>query len=435
MRGFESILKIGELRKKIFYTFLLLAVYRLGGHIPVPGINGDALTEAFSSGGGGLMGMYDLFVGGALQRASVFALGIMPYISASIIIQLLTSVFPYFERLKKEGEAGRQKMTEITRYATVVLAMIQGLGISQYIIGMNSQVPGVVPNPGLGFTIQTVVTLITGTIFVMWLGERITERGIGNGISLIIFAGIVGRLPGALISIYRDVFVLQQTGFLTAVFLGFFMFAVIAFVVLMTEAQRRIPVTYAKQVKGRKVYGGQNTHIPIRLNTAGVIPVIFSQAFMMFPSSIAMFFPGSGIDTWVAKYLSPGGAIYITVYCLLIILFAYIYTAITFNPQDLADNMKKYGGFIPGRKPGKSTAKYIEKVLVRVTLPGALFLAAVAVMPMLLTRHANVNFMFGGTSLLIVVGVALETLRQIETHLLMRHYDGFLSKGKIRGRR
>lgn len=434
MRGFENILKIPELRKKIFYTFLLLAVYRVGGHIPVPGIDGNALNQAFAQ-GGGLMGMYDLFVGGALRRASVFALGIMPYISASIIIQLLTSVFPYFERLKKEGEAGRQKMTEITRYGTVILAFIQGLGISQYLIGLNSQGMMIVPNPGIGFTVQTVVTLITGTIFVMWLGERITERGIGNGISLIIFAGIVGRLPGALVSLYQDVFVLQQTGFITAIFLGVFMFAVVAFVVLMTESQRRIPVTYAKQVRGRKVYGGQSTHIPLRLNTAGVIPVIFAQAFMMFPSSIAMFFPNSGVDTWVNTHLAPGSAIYITIYTLLIILFAYVYTAITFNPQDLADNMKKYGGFIPGRKPGKSTAKYIEKVLVRVTLPGAIFLAAVAVLPMIMTRYANVNFMFGGTSLLIVVGVGLETLRQIETHLLMRHYDGFLSKGKIRGRR
>ncbi|MBN2586918.1 MAG: preprotein translocase subunit SecY [Candidatus Fermentibacteraceae bacterium] len=434
MRGFENVLKIPELRKKIFYTFLLLAVYRIGGHIPVPGIDGDALSRAFAQ-GGGLMGMYDLFVGGALARASVFALGIMPYISASIIIQLLTSVFPYFERLKKEGEAGRQKMTEITRYGTVVLALIQGLGISQYLIGLNSQGMMIVPHPGIGFTIQTVVTLITGTIFVMWLGERITERGIGNGISLIIFAGIVGRLPGAMVSLYQDVFVLQQTGFITAIFLGVFMFAVVAFVVLMTESQRKIPVTYAKQVRGRKVYGGQSTHIPLRLNTAGVIPVIFAQAFMMFPSSIAMFFPNSGIDTWVNTHLAPGGAIYITIYSLLIILFAYVYTAITFNPQDLAENMKKYGGFIPGRKPGKSTAKYIEKVLVRVTLPGSIFLAAVAVLPMLMTRYVNVNFMFGGTSLLIVVGVGLETLRQIETHLMMRHYDGFLSKGKIRGRR
>jgi len=434
MRGFENILKIPELRKKIFYTFLLLAVYRVGGHIPVPGIDGHALSMAFAQ-GGGLMGMYDLFVGGALARASVFSLGIMPYISASIIIQLLTSVLPYFERLKKEGEAGRQKMTEITRYGTVLLALIQGLGISQYLIGLNSQGAMIVPHPGIGFTVQTVVTLITGTIFVMWLGERITERGIGNGISLIIFAGIVGRLPGAIVSLYQDVFVLQQTGFITAIFLGVFMFAVVAFVVLMTESQRKIPVTYAKQVRGRKVYGGQSTHIPLRLNTAGVIPVIFAQAFMMFPSSIAMFFPNSGIDTWVNSVLAPGSALYITIYSLLIILFAYVYTAITFNPQDLADNMKKYGGFIPGRKPGKSTAKYIERVLVRVTLPGSIFLAAVAVMPMLMSRYMNVNFMFGGTSLLIVVGVALETLRQIETHLLMRHYDGFLSKGKIRGRR
>ena len=434
MRGFDNVMKIPELRKKIFYTFGLLAIYRLGGFIPVPGINSHALQAAFA-GGGGVMGMFDLFVGGALQRASIFALGIMPYISASIIVQLLGSVLPYFEKLKKEGEAGRQKMTEITRYGTVLLATIQGLGISQYIIGMNQQVPGVVPNPGIAFTIQTVLTLVTGTIFVMWLGERIGERGIGNGISLIIFAGIVGRIPSDIGTLYNDIFVLQQTSFITGIFLIVFMFAVVAFVVVMTEAQRRIPVSYAKQVRGRKVYGGQSTHIPLRLNTAGVIPVIFSQSFMMFPSTLAMFFPNSGISDWVNGWLAPGGFLYITIYSTLIILFAYVYTAMVFNPQDLADNMKKQGGFIPGRKPGKSTAKYIEKVLVRVTLPGALFLAAVAVLPMVMMRYVGLNFMFGGTSLLIVVGVALETLRQIETHLLMRHYDGFLAKGRIRGRR
>jgi preprotein translocase subunit SecY len=434
MRGFDSIMKIPELRKKIIYTFGLLAVYRLGGFIPVPGINSHALQEAFAS-GGGVMGMFDLFVGGALSRASIFALGIMPYISASIIVQLLGSVLPYFEKLKKEGEAGRQKMTEITRYGTVLLAFIQGLGISQYLIGLNTQVPGVVPNAGLAFTAQTVLTLIAGTIFVMWLGERIGERGIGNGISLIIFAGIVGDIPGAIISMYRDIFVLQQTNFITGIFLLVFMFAVVAFVVIMTEAQRKIPVSYAKQVRGRKVYGGQSTHIPLRLNTAGVIPVIFAQSFMMFPSTIAMFFPNSDISGWVNNWMAPGGFVYIVIYSALIILFAYVYTAIVFNPQDLADNMKKQGGFIPGRKPGKGTAKYIEKVLVRVTLPGAIFLAAIAVLPMLLMSNAGVSFMFGGTSLLIVVGVALETLRQIETHLLMRHYDGFLAKGRIRGRR
>ncbi len=434
MRGFDSVMKIPELRKKIFYTFGLLAIYRLGGFIPVPGINSHALQEAFSS-GGGVMGMFDLFVGGALRRASIFALGIMPYISASIIIQLLGSVLPYFEKLKKEGEAGRQKMTELTRYGTVLLATIQGLGISQYIVSMNSQMPGVVPNPGIAFTIQTVITLVTGTIFVMWLGERIGERGIGNGISLIIFAGIVGRIPSDLSTLYKDIFVLQQTSFLTGIFLAAFMFAVVAFVVVMTEAQRRIPVSYAKQVRGRKVYGGQSTHIPLRLNTAGVIPVIFAQSFMMFPSTLAMFFPSSDISGWVNTWMAPGSGVYILIYSTLIILFAYVYTAMVFNPQDLADNMKKQGGFIPGRKPGKSTAKYIEKVLVRVTLPGALFLAAIAVLPMLLMRHVGLNFMFGGTSLLIVVGVALETLRQIETHLLMRHYDGFLAKGRIRGRR
>jgi preprotein translocase subunit SecY len=434
MRGFENILKIPELRKKIFYMLMLLAVYRLGGFIPVPGIDALALSEAFR-GSGNIMGIYDLFVGGALSRAGIFSLGIMPYISASIIVQLLTSVMPYFERLKKEGEAGRQKMTEITRYSTVGLGLIQGLGISQYLVGLNAQVPGVVPNPGFAFTVQTVLTLITGTIFVMWLGERITERGIGNGISLIIFAGIVGRLPDAIIAMYRDVFILQQTSFVTAIFLVIFMFAVVAFVVLMTEAQRRIPVTYAKQVRGRKVYGGQSTHIPIRLNTAGVIPIIFAQSFLMFPSSIAMFFPNSGIDDAVNRVFSPGSALYMIVYAALIILFTFVYTAIVFNPNDLAENMKKYGGFIPGRKPGKSTASYIEKVIIRVTLPGSLFLAVIAILPMFLMRNANVDFYFGGTSLLIVVGVALETLRQIETHLLMRHYEGFLAKGRIRGRR
>jgi len=435
MRGFDNILRIPELRRKIFYTLLLLAVYRLGGFIPVPGIDAVALTEAFRSGAGNMMGIYDLFVGGALSRAGIFALGIMPYISASIIIQLLTSVMPYFERLKKEGEAGRAKMNEITRYSTVALGFIQALGISQYLVGLNSQVPGVVPNPGIGFTAQTVLTLITGTIFVMWLGERITERGIGNGISLMIFAGIVGRIPAAITALYRDVFVLQQMSFVTLIFILVFMFAVVAFVVLMTEAQRKIPVTYARQVRGRKVFGGQSTHIPLRLNTAGVIPIIFAQSFLMFPSSIAMFFPNSGIDDAVNRIFSPGSFLYMFVYSALIILFTFVYTALVFNPNDLAENMKKYGGFIPGRKPGKSTANYIEKVLVRVTLPGSLFLAIIAILPMIMMRRANLNFYFGGTSLLIVVGVALETLRQIETHLLMRHYEGFLAKGRIRGRR
>jgi len=342
---------------------------------------------------------------------------------------------PYFERLKKEGEAGRQKMNEITRYSTVGLGFIQALGISQYLVGLNAQVPGVVPNPGVAFTAQTVLTLITGTIFVMWLGERITERGIGNGISLMIFAGIIGRIPAGVIATYRDIFILQQTSIVSVVFLLIFMFAVIAFVVLMTEAQRRIPVTYARQVRGRKVFGGQSTHIPLRLNTAGVIPIIFAQSFLMFPSSIAMFFPNTGIDDAVNRVFSPGSFLYMFVYTVLIILFTFVYTAIVFNPNDLAENMKKYGGFIPGRKPGKPTASYIEKVLIRVTLPGSIFLAIIAILPMLLIRRANINFYFGGTSLLIVVGVALETLRQIETHLLMRHYEGFLSKGRIRGRR
>jgi preprotein translocase subunit SecY len=435
MRGFENIFRIPELKKKIFYTLLLLAVYRLGGFIPVPGIDAVALNEAFRTGAGNIMGIYDLFVGGALSRAGIFSLGIMPYISASIIVQLLTSVMPYFERLKKEGEAGRAKMNEITRYSTVGLGFIQALGISQYLVGLNVQVPGVVPNPGIGFTSQTVPTLITGTIFVMWLGERITERGIGNGISLMIFAGIIGRIPEAALSMYRDVVILQQTSFVTLVFLLVFMFAVIAFVVLMTEAQRRIPVTYARQVRGRKVFGGQSTHIPLRLNTAGVIPIIFAQSFLMFPSSIAMFFPNTNIVDTVNRVFSPGSFLYMFVYALLIILFTFVYTAIVFNPNDLAENMKKYGGFIPGRKPGKPTASYIEKVLIRVTLPGSLFLAIIAILPMLMISNANVNFYFGGTSLLIVVGVALETLRQIETHLLMRHYEGFLAKGRIRGRR
>jgi preprotein translocase subunit SecY len=435
MRGFENIFRIPELKKKIFYTLLLLAVYRLGGFIPVPGIDAVALNEAFRSGAGNIMGIYDLFVGGALSRAGIFSLGIMPYISASIIIQLLTSVMPYFERLKKEGEAGRAKMNEITRYSTVGLGFIQALGISQYLVGLNAQVPGVVPSPGVAFTAQTVLTLITGTIFVMWLGERITERGIGNGISLMIFAGIIGQIPEGIVSTYRDVFILQQTSFVSVIFMLVFMFAVIAFVVLMTESQRRIPVTYARQVRGRKVFGGQSTHIPLRLNTAGVIPIIFAQSFLMFPSSIAMFFPNTGIVDAVNRVFAPGSFLYMFVYSALIILFTFVYTAIVFNPNDLAENMKKYGGFIPGRKPGKPTASYIEKVLIRITLPGSIFLAVIAILPMLLMSSTNTNFYFGGTSLLIVVGVALETLRQIETHLLMRHYEGFLSKGRIRGRR
>jgi preprotein translocase subunit SecY len=431
----ESMFRIPELRRRILFTVGILLVYRLGGHITTPGIDGKALSEWFShSQAGGLFGLYDLFAGGNFSRATVFALGIMPYISASIILQLFGAVIPYFERLRKEGEQGRKKINQMTRYGTVLLALIQSYGIGIFLLSMARQIPGLISMTPFGFQMLTMLTLSAGTIFVMWLGEQITERGIGNGISLIIFIGIVARFPVYFFNTWRQV----RSGDISALFLILLlagMFVVTAIVVAMTQAMRKIPVQYPKRVVGRKMVGGQSTHIPLRVNTAGVIPIIFAQSIIVFPSTLASFFPDSGIVDIVNRIFAPGQVLYITTYSLMIIFFSYFYTAIVLNPVDLAENMKKYGGFIPGIRQGKPTANYIDRILTRITLPGAIYLAAIAVLPDLLIRRGGVPFYFGGTSLLIVVGVALDTLQQIESHLLVRHYDGFLKKTRLRGGR
>lgn len=434
LQVFQNIFKIPELKRRIFITLGFLTVYRLGAHIPTPGVDAQVLTGIFESAQGTVLGMVDLFTGGALKRLTVFALGIMPYISASIILQLLTVVVPYLERLAKEGEQGRKKITQYTRYGTVVLSAVQALGIS---IGLESmQGPAgapVVPVPGWGFRLTTLVTLTAGTAFIMWLGEQITERGIGNGISLIIFAGIVTRLPSAVANTLQSV----QRGDLalfSLIGLLIVMTLVVAAVILMQQGVRKIPVQYAKRVVGRRIYGGQSTHIPLKVNTAGVIPVIFASSIIVFPATVARFVDKPWMQA-VAEQLSPGHVLYTVLYATLIIFFAYFYTAIVFNPTDLAENMKKYGGYIPGVRPGKRTAGYIDSVLTRITLSGAIFLALIAILPQFLTQALNVPFYFGGTALLIVVGVALDTMQQIESHLLTRHYEGFMKKGKLRGRR
>lgn len=431
----QSIFKIPELRRRILITLGLLIVFRVGCYVPVPGIDGSALAEALQRMQGTLLGLYDMFAGGAFSRATVFALGIMPYISSSIIMQLLTAVIPYFEKLQKEGEEGRKKITQYTRYGTVILAILQGYGISAYLERMPVATSRpIVPDPGIGFRLMTVITLTAGTIFLMWLGEKITEKGIGNGISLLIFTGIIARYPNDILRTF-DALRSGQLNFFTLVLLLLVMVFIIAGVIVMTQGMRKIPVQYAKRVVGRKIYGGHSTHIPLRVNTAGVIPIIFAQAILMFPTSIATWFGRAEISDIVNIYMSPGSLLYNVLYAVIIVFFAYFYTAIVFNPQDLADNMQKYGGFIPGIRPGKRTAEYIDRVLTRITLPGAIFLAFIAILPSIFIYKFHAPFVFGGTGLLIVVGVALDTLQQIESHLLMRHYEGFLKRGKLRGRR
>ncbi|MCJ7576883.1 MAG: preprotein translocase subunit SecY [candidate division Zixibacteria bacterium] len=432
---FENVFKIPELRKRILFTLALLVVYRLGGHVPTPGIDPQALGEFFRTMRGSLFGLYDMFVGGAFQKATIFSLGIMPYISASIIIQLLGAVVPYFQKLQKEGEEGRRKITQYTRYGTVLIGAMQAFGTSVYLESIPASAIGryVVPNPGMGFKLLTMITFTCGTIFIMWLGEQITEKGIGNGISLIIMIGIIARLPGGVIDEVRMLF-MGERNFFAEVFLIALMVVVVASIVLVTRAQRKIPVQYAKRVIGRKMYGGQSTHIPLSVNTAGIIPIIFAQSIMSGPLTLSTFFPNNEFMQNFSLWFSPGSVLYSAIYALLIIFFAYFYTAIVFNPVDLADNMRKYGGFIPGIRPGKRTSEYIDRILTRITLPGAIFFAMIAVLPYFMMKGMNVQFYFGGTGLLIVVGVALDTLQQIESHLLMRHYDGFMKKGKIKGR-
>jgi preprotein translocase subunit SecY len=430
-----SIFKIPELRRRVLFTLALLVVFRLGSYVPVPGIDSSALAAALQGMKGTLLGLYDMFAGGAFSRATVFALGIMPYISASIILQLLTAVIPYFEKLQKEGEEGRKKITQYTRYGTVLLSFIQGYGISIFLENMPvASASPIVPMGGLPFRLMTTVTLTAGTIFLMWLGEQISDKGIGNGISLLIFTGIIARYPNDWLRTFESMRVGSMKLF-TLIILAIIMVFIIASVIVMTQAMRKIPVQYAKRVIGRRVYGGQSTHIPLRVNTAGVIPIIFAQSILMFPSSIATFFGKAGFLETVSRIMSPSSVVYNVLYAIIIIFFTYFYTAIVFNPNDLADNMQKYGGFIPGIRPGKKTSEYIDRVLTRVTLPGAIFLAFIAILPSVFIYKFQAPFYFGGTGLLIVVGVALDTLQQIESHLIMRHYEGFLKRGKLRGRR
>jgi len=447
LKALANSFKIPDLRKKLFITLALLSVYRVGAYIPSPGVNGAALMQFFEnmsrSQGGTLFGIMNMFSGGALTRLTIFALGIMPYISASIILQLLVTVIPHLEKLSKEGEAGRRKIIQYTRYGTVVLAIVQSFFISLWLENpARFQGLKVVDNPGLAFRFLTVVTLTTGTAFIMWLGEQIQERGIGNGISLIITAGIISRLPTALYQVFALVSPFspenRQLNPFTLVFMSIIGIAVIVAVILITQGQRRIPVQYAKRIIGRKVYGGQSTYIPLRVNQAGVIPIIFAQSIILFPATVAGFIPNAGLQR-IAQSLVRGQLLYTVFYSLLIIFFAYFYTAISFNPADVADNMKKYGGFVPGVRPGRSTAEYFDFIITRITLPGAIFLAFIAVFPDMLGAWLKVPYLiasfFGGTALLIVVGVMLDTMRQIESQLLMRHYEGFMKKGRIRGRR
>jgi len=434
LKSISNIFKIPDLKKKILFTGLILIIYRLGSFIPIPGINAAALEQFLGNAaksGGNLFGMFDLFVGGNLGRASVFALGIMPYITTSIVIQLLGGVIPFFERLKKEGAEGQKKIAQYTRYGTVAIASFNAIGISVF---LQSGVEGAVPHPGFLFIFTSVITMVTGVMFIMWLGEQITEHGIGNGISLIIFAGIIARYPQGFYQMFQMVQA-QAMSIFMAVLVLIVMVVVTASVVLVTEGLRKIPVQYAKRIVGRKVYGGQSTHIPLKVNTAGVIPIIFAQAILMFPRTIATFFKDSDFMNSVVQVLSPGEWLYTILYMGFIIFFAYFYTAMVMNPIEMAENMKKYGGFIPGRKPGKKTSDYINSVLVRITLPGAVFFAIIAVIPEFLQKWTNLPFYFGGTGLIIIVGVALDTLQQIESHLVMRHYEGFMKKGKLRGRR
>jgi preprotein translocase subunit SecY len=432
--GFGNIFKIPELRKRLIFTAALLAVYRVGVHVPTPGIDAAALKDFFDSMQGTIFSVFNTFTGGALEQLSVFALGIMPYISASIIIQLLTVVIPHLEQLKKEGDQGRKKITQYTRYGTVALSIIQGTMLAIGLESMRSPTGApVVFDGGWDFRLMTVITLTAGTAFIMWLGEQITERGIGNGISLIIFAGIVARTPAAIANTFRQVQLGEMSIFIMVI-LAVFMVAVVGFIIFVEQGQRRIPVQYAKRVVGRRMYGGQSTHLPLKINSSGVIPPIFASSIIMFPATIAQFFAEVQWLKDITDYMQPGGLIYNLIFVGFIVFFCYFYTAVTFNPVDVADNMKKHGGYIPGIRPGKRTADYIDRVLTRITLGGAIYVSVVCVLPTILIGQVNVQFYFGGTALLIVVGVAIDTISQMESHMLSRHYEGFLKKGGIRGR-
>ncbi len=431
---FKSIFKVEELRKRILFTLGILIVYRIGGHVPTPGVDGAVLSQFFGQ-GDSIFSLLDMFAGGAFAKATIFALGIMPYISASIMLQLLGAVIPFLQRLQREGEEGRRKITQYTRYLTVLIAMLQAWGTAGFLTTItNTSGVSAVYMDTVWFIPLTILTFTAGCIFIMYLGEQITEKGIGNGISLIIFIGIIARFPEAVVQEVQMLWFGSRSILVEMVMVGT-MIAVIAAVIIVTRAQRKIPVQYPRKVVGRKVFGGQQTHLPLSVNSAGVIPIIFAQSIMFLPSTVAQLFPETDwIQNLVAVWLAPGGWAYSIIYGLIIVFFGYFYTAIVFNPMEIADNMRKNGGYIPGIRPGKNTSQYIEGILTRITLPGAIFFAAIAVLPWVLISQLNVNFFFGGTGLLIIVGVALDTLQQIESHLMMRHYDGFMKKGKIRGR-
>jgi preprotein translocase subunit SecY len=432
--GFANTANIPELRRRVIFTFLMLAVYRIGVQIPTPGINGEALADFFAKNMQTLFGMFNMFSGGALANFSIFALGIMPYISASIIIQLLTVVIPQLEALSKEGEAGRRKITQYTRYGTVGLSLIQGMFISVGLEGMTGPAgAAIVITPGWQFKLMTMITLTSGTAFIMWLGEQMSERGIGNGISLIIFAGIVARMPAAVGNTFQQVSAGQMTVFFLPILLAM-MIVVIGLIIFCETAQRRIPVQYAKRVVGRRVYGGQSSHLPLKINISGVIPPIFASSIMMFPATIGGLIQIDWVQR-VSASLHPGTLFYNIFYVGFIVFFCFFYTAVTFNPVDVSENLKKNGGFIPGIRPGKKTADFIDKVLTRLTVIGAIYVSAICVLPTILINKLNVPFYFGGTALLIVVGVAIDTIAQVESHLVMRNYEGFMKKGRIKGRR
>ncbi len=447
LEAFVNTLKIPDLRKKILLTLALIAVYRIGAYIPTPGVDGAKLAIFFNnlarSQGGALFGIMNMFSGGAISRLTIFALGIMPYISSSIILQLLTAVIPALERLAKEGEAGQKKIVQYTRYGTVALAIVQSFFIAVWLENpARFQGLQIVQFPGWSFRILTVITLTSGTAFIMWLGEQIQEYGIGNGMSLIITAGIISRIPTALYQVYAlfSPFAPEKAQLepFTLILMVAMLILVIVAVIVVTQGQRKIPIQYAKRVVGRKVYGGQSTFIPLRVNQGGVIPIIFAQSIILFPATIAGFIPNQTFQK-LAMSLTKGEWVYNISYSILIIFFSYFYAAITFNPIDVADNMKKYGGFIPGIRPGRQTAEYLDFVMTRITLPGSLFLALVAVFPSIISGWLKIPYLvasfFGGTGLLIIVGVMLDTMKQIESHLLMRHYEGFMKKGRLRSRR
>ena len=447
LEAFVNTVKIPDLRKKILLTLMMIAVYRIGAYIPTPGVDGAKLAVFFNniarSQGGALFGIMNMFSGGAISRLTIFALGIMPYISSSIILQLLTAVVPALERLAKEGEAGQKKIIQYTRYGTVVLAIIQSFFIAVWLENpARFQGLQIVQFPGWSFRILTVITLTSGTAFIMWLGEQIQEYGIGNGMSLIITAGIISRIPTALYQVYSlfSPFAPEKAQLqpFTLILMVVMLVAVIVAVIVVTQGQRKIPIQYAKRVIGRKVYGGQSTFIPLRVNQGGVIPIIFAQSIILFPATIAGFIPNKTFQN-IAMSLTKGEWVYNISYSVLIIFFAYFYAAITFNPIDVADNMKKHGGFVPGVRPGRQTAEYLDFIMTRITLPGSLFLALIAVFPSIISGWLKIPYLvasfFGGTGLLIIVGVMLDTMKQIESHLLMRHYEGFMKRGKLKSRR